>query len=365
MTASSLPDPSARRLRPTRAAFLAGGGLAVLGALAACSDGGAGGTGGGSDDGGDAAAPVEGEGATVYPLTLTSPYGETVLETVPQRIAVVGGLGDLETVVALGLSPVLAPWTVEDLGWLVGHEEQMAQAEEIDVWADSFPYEALAAAEPDLIVAQTLDAMGDRYERLSAIAPVLARDSEEEYGQTSKDWRALVRSLAVAVDRAAAGEQAIADAEQHIADVAAAHPEYEGRTVSILINRGQEYGIELVNLAGTTTEELLSTLGFAPHLHADEVTEDLSLENLGLADADVLIIHQHGGEDEPEVAAEWLESSELYQRLEAVQAGAVGHTDVESSYGWCLPWGLSWPDPLGLPYIVDQLESVLDGVLEA
>ena len=363
MTASSLPAPSARRLRPSRAAFLAGGGLAVLGALVACSDGDAGGSGGGSDSGGD--AQVEGEGTTAYPLTLVSPYGETVLDGVPQRIAVVGGLGDLETVVALGLAPVLTPWTVEDMGWLVGREEQMARAEKIDVWADAFPYEVLAAAEPDLIVAQTLDAVGDRFERLSAIAPVLVRDSEEEYGQTSKDWRALVRSLAVAVDRAAAGEQVIADAEQHISDVAAAHPEYEGRTVSILINRGQEYGIELVNLAGTTTEELLTTLGFAPHPHADEVTEALSLENLSLADADVLVIHQHGGEDDPEVAAEWLESSDLYQRLEAVQAGVVGHTDVESTYGWCLPWGLSWPDPLCLPYIVDQLESVLDGVLEA
>ena len=363
MIASSLPVPSARRLRPSRAAFLAGGGLAVLGALVACSDGDAGGSGGGSDSGGD--AQVEGEGTTAYPLTLVSPYGETVLDGVPQRIAVVGGLGDLETVVALGLAPVLTPWTVEDMGWLVGREEQMARAEKIDVWADAFPYEVLAAAEPDLIVAQTLDAVGDRFERLSAIAPVLVRDSEEEYGQTSKDWRALVRSLAVAVDRAAAGEQVIADAEQHISDVAAAHPEYEGRTVSILINRGQEYGIELVNLAGTTTEELLTTLGFAPHPHADEVTEALSLENLSLADADVLVIHQHGGEDDPEVAAEWLESSDLYQRLEAVQAGVVGHTDVESIYGWCLPWGLSWPDPLCLPYIVDQLESVLDGVLEA
>jgi iron complex transport system substrate-binding protein len=363
MTASSLPGPSARSLRPTRAAFLAGGGLAVLGALAACS-GESDGDGGASDGGGDA-APVEGEGTTAYPLTLASPYGESVLEAVPQRIAVVGGLGDLETVVALGLAPVLTPWTVEDLGWLVGREDQMAQAEPVDVWADSFPYEAVAAVQPDLIVGQTLNAPGDHYDRLAEIAPVLVRDSEEEYYETSKDWRALVRALAVAVDRAEAGEQVIADTEGHLAEVAARHPEYEGRTVSILINRGQEYGIELVNLAGTTTEELLGTLGFAPHPHADEVTDSLSLENLSLADADVLVIHQHGGDDEPEVAAQWLESSELYQRLGAVQAGAVGHTDVDSQYGWCLPWGLSWPDPLCLPYIVDQLEGVLGGVLDA
>ena len=78
MIASSLPVPSARRLRPSRAAFLAGGGLAVLGALVACSDGDAGGSGGGSDSGGD--AQVEGEGTTAYPLTLVSPYGETVLD---------------------------------------------------------------------------------------------------------------------------------------------------------------------------------------------------------------------------------------------------------------------------------------------
>ena len=57
------------------------------------------------------------------PSPSSAPYGETVLDGVPQRIAVVGGLGDLETVVALGLAPVLTPWTVEDMGWLVGREE--------------------------------------------------------------------------------------------------------------------------------------------------------------------------------------------------------------------------------------------------
>ncbi|MGP9537360.1 ABC transporter substrate-binding protein [Brachybacterium sp. AOP43-C2-M15] len=358
------------RPRPTRAAFLTGGGLALLAAASACSSGpsdadadGSLDAGSGSDSGSDDRG--EGEGTTSYPLTLATPYGETVLEAVPERIAVVGGLGDLEVAVALGLAPVLAPWTVEDLGWLVGHEEAMAEAEKVEIWGDSFPYEMVAAAQPDLIVAQTLDAVGDHYERLAEIAPVLARDSEEEYGRTDKDWRELVRGLAAAVDRIEAGESAITDAEQHIAEVAARHPEYEGRTLAILINRGQEYGIEMVNLAGTTTEELLDTLGFAPHPHAGEVTEPLSLENLSLADADLLVIHQHGGADEPEVAARWLESSELYQRLTAVSEGAVGHTDVESTYGWCLPWGLSWPDPLGLPYIVDQLEGVLDELLDA
>ncbi|WP_287220865.1 hypothetical protein [Rhodococcus sp. (in: high G+C Gram-positive bacteria)] len=77
--------------RRTRALVAAGAALLV--AVTGCSSS--------QDTASDDAATAsdtflpEAEGTTTYPLTLHTPYGETVLEERPERIAIVGGLGEL------------------------------------------------------------------------------------------------------------------------------------------------------------------------------------------------------------------------------------------------------------------------------
>lgn len=348
-----------------KSALLAGA-LTALVALAGCAPADA-----GNAQGAEATTSVDGllpeaEGTTQYPLTLETPYGSTELAERPERIAVVGGLGDLESTVALGVAPVTSPWDFAELAWLDEYAEAGSQAAVINVWAEEFPYETIAAAEPDLIVALTLGTLGDQFERLAEIAPVLGGDGTTEFDGSSTDWRAITRSIGTALDLADRAEGVITETEEHIAVVAERNPAFEGRTIGLLINRGEEYGVELLNLDGTTTEELLSNLGFAPHPNATAVTEALSLENIGLVDADLLLVHQHGGTGEPAVAQAWLEASPLYQRLDAVQRGAVALTvaDAEDSRSWNLPWALSWPDPLNLRYTTDTLETALAGIVD-
>ncbi|MFT4229035.1 MAG: ABC transporter substrate-binding protein [Microbacterium sp.] len=304
------------------------------------------------------------EGATTYPLTLETSYGQTVLDERPERIAVIGGLGDQESVLALGITPVVGsdetayPW-VDDTA-LAGIETF------VNPWADTFDFEALAAAEPDLIVASTYGNLESDFDKLAEIAPVLAADPIGDY---SWDWRDLVSAVGDATDLAGLAADEIAETEQATSDAAAAHPEYAGHTVSIIINRGQEAGIEFVNVAGSPAEELLGELGFAEHPNVAELSAfewgEVSLENIGLVDADALLVARHGGDGTIEEATAWLEGNALYQKLTAVQNGTVAYLDPSEQTGMLdLAWAFSYPNVLSNRWTVAELTGAFEGLFD-
>ncbi|MFT4220355.1 MAG: ABC transporter substrate-binding protein [Microbacterium sp.] len=304
------------------------------------------------------------EGSTSYPLTLETSYGKTVLEERPERIAVIGGLGDQESVLALGITPVVGSDNVA-YPWTAG--TGLAEIETfVDPWADAFDIEAVAAAEPDLIVASTYGNLEDDFEKLSEIAPVLAVEATGDY---SWDWRELVSAVGDATDLSALADEEIAATESATTDAAAAHPEYAGHTVSIIINRGQESGIEFVNVAGSPAEDLLSELGFAEHPNVDKLSSfeygEVSLENIGLVDADALLVARHGGDGTIEDATEWLEGNALYQKLSAVQNGKVAYLDPSEETGVLdLAWAFSYPNVLSNRWTVTELTTAFEGLFD-
>ncbi|MFT3889325.1 MAG: ABC transporter substrate-binding protein [Arachnia sp.] len=303
------------------------------------------------------------EGKTQYPLTLKTPYGETVLKARPERIAIVGGLGDQESVLALGIAPVLGSDKVA-YPWL--QETRFDEIETfIDPWADNFSIETVAAADPDLIVASTFGGLEDQFERLSSIAPVLAVGKTGDYAW---DWRELIGGVAEATDLSARAEEQIAKTEAKVVDAAAAHPEWKGHTVSIVINRGQEAGIEFVNIDGSPAAQLLTQLGFAEHPNHEKLSSfewgNVSLENIGLVDADALIVARHGGMGTIEEATTWLEGNALYQQLGAVKADKVAYLDPSEATGVLdLAWAFSYPNVLSDRWTVDELTPALSGIV--
>lgn len=341
--------------------------LAALIALSGCtpSDGpGPDETAAGAQSSGDAALLPPAEGATDYPLTLETPWGETVLEDRPERIAVIGGLGDQESTLALDIAPVVG----SDSGiypWIESTRFDEIP-EFVDPWADSFQFEALLAAEPDLIIASTYGKLEDDYERLSSIAPVLAIEAS---GDFAWDWRELVRSVGEATDLGDLAEQEIEETEASIVEAAEAHPEYQGRTVGIIINRGQEAGIQFVNTSGSPAEELLDQLGFDEHPNVEQLSAfdwgDVAIENIGLVDAEALVVARHGGEGSVEEATSWLEGNGLYQQLGAVQAGKVSTIDPNPETGGLdLAWAFAYPNVLTHRWAVDELTGAFAGLFD-
>ncbi|MFT4030730.1 MAG: ABC transporter substrate-binding protein, partial [Protaetiibacter sp.] len=138
---------------------------------------------------------------------------------------------------------------------------------------------------------------------------------------------------------------------------------------SIIINRGQESGIEFVNVAGSSAEELLTELGFAEHPNVAELSSfewgEVSLENIGLVDADALLVARHGGDGTIEEATAWLEGSALYQKLSAVQQGKVAYLDPSEETGVLdLAWAFSYPNVLSNRWTVTELTTAFEGLFD-
>lgn len=302
----------------------------------------------------------EAEGQTSYPLTLSSPWGETVLEERPERIAVLGGAGDGEVALALGATLVTSPWeTADHWDWLEPYAAQLENAEFTDPWGDTLPLEKLASAEPDVILAHSSTNLADQYDELSAIAPVLAPETEEKV-----TWQETTLAVGETLDLKNAAQDLVDGISDEIETRAAEHPEYKGKTVAILVNRGTDSGVQLVNTKGSYAEQILSELGFAPHPHVDEISAFqkgiLSTENLGLIDADVIIVAQHGGKGSSEEAKQWLENNGLYAALPAVQEGRVSEILPDPNTGTLdIAWAFSWPNVLSINYILDTFDDAL------
>ncbi|MGO1830018.1 MAG: ABC transporter substrate-binding protein, partial [Candidatus Corynebacterium faecigallinarum] len=322
--------------------------LSVCMVLAGCSSDDGDGDGGSSEgaSSGEGLVP-DGEGVTEYPLTIETEYGETELEARPERIAVVGGAGDLEVALSLGVSPVIVPQEADTWEYWEPYAGQFEDAVVMNPWND-YSAETIAAEDPDLIVASSLVEISSEFSDLSDIAPVVAVDLQRDNQQ---GWEDLTVALGEALDLPGRAEKVVDDTHESVEALREAHPEFEGTTVALIVNRGADIGVELTNSAGSPAEALLTDLGFAPHPNAEEVTgedgwADISLENLGLIDADVILVGQHGGEGTPEEGRTWLEGQSIYQGLTAVEGGRVIQVPEQESGTLPLSWALAYPNPV-------------------
>lgn len=290
------------------------------------------------------------EGATDYPLTLTTPWGETTLEKRPERVAVLGFSTNSDILEALEVVPVYA--LTEDGDWEWRSDDWLNAVEFTDTATrrDPFNFEGIAATDPDLIVATNFLYDQADYDRLATIAPVLEQP-EEVVGELI-DWQETQHLVAETLDLRAASEQVVADAEAEIAAVGAAHPELEGKTITI----ATEYstGLEYYTVAGGTAEQALGEIGFVPNPLAEEFVDDVAVsdENVGRLDADALVVIYVD-----EAAKTAREESPLFQAIPAVADGRyVGLADGEDrpetglNATWVFRRGAS---ALSLPWALD------------
>lgn len=302
---------------------------------------------------GEALVP-EAEGDTEYPLTLDTLHGEIELEERPERIATLGWNPNHDAAAALGVTPVYAASRSFDYGWMdedwLDSIETLEEREDADV-----NVEAVAASEPDLIFLPNTSEMFEEedIDRLSEIAPVLEADETVPGDQV--DWRDAPRLLGEALDLEQTADEAIADAESAIEETASEHAEFEGETITLATDYGEEYGIEYYTAADSTAESMTSMLGFEPNPLADQFTDDavVSEENQSELDADVLIMFY-----ENESLRDNREDSELFNQIPAVEddryVPVVADDDerAESGAVWVLRRGASAES---LPWMLEAL----------
>ncbi|NNU28417.1 ABC transporter substrate-binding protein [Isoptericola sediminis] len=302
-----------------------------------------------------------------FPVTMTHAFGETTIESEPQRVAT-WGWGSTEAALAVGVAPVgvaeqvftvgeqaLVPWVAE--------EYEALGAEEPVIFTDpeagaSVPYEEFVEADPDLILAPYSGLTEEQYDVLSDIAPVVAYPENP----WTTPWDETITITAEALGRSEAGEQVLSDIDAYFADLAAEHPELEGETFAAIVDSPSE-GQVYVYTPADPRVSILEKLGIesAPAV-AELDTSDggffyaLSYEELDKLESDVVIAYTY-----TESEAETFGESDELQAVPAIADGnvvkVVGNVAVSSVSP---PTALSYDWPDGVPAIVDQLAALYD-----
>ncbi|KAA9393669.1 hypothetical protein FCK90_10805 [Kocuria coralli] len=343
--------------------------------LGACGDSGNGGSGSGdsstSADGGSALLP-EAEGTTQYPLTLDSPWGETSLEQRPERVAVLAGEHDGEYLSMLGVTPVFAPSDIEEMVWMQdAFPQEIENTAEVD-WNEP-PYEALAAAKPDLIVA-TFNIDQSKYDRLKTIAPVATVSGENGEPEAGETWEQRMTDVGEALDLKAAAEEKIGEQEETVAKVREDHPEFDGKTITYAVYYDTETGLNFNNVSGSNSEAVFSDMGFAENPNSSKFVNDptVSNEKLPELDADVMLISDNSARGESASTINTIKDLDLYKNLPVVKNG---HTvdylntidgfevDGEAHEG-NVAWALHVAGPMGEVWATETLAPLLSDAIQ-
>jgi iron complex transport system substrate-binding protein len=331
---------------------VAGAAVAAI-ALSACSASGTG------TDGASAAPAAEG-----FPVTIEHAFGETVIDEAPERVAT-WGWGSTEAAVALGVYPVAIAeqvWTVGAGNYLPWVEEAYEDAGEAlpalltdDGSGSTVPYEEVIEAAPDLILAPYSGLTEEQYDTLSEIAPVVAYPE----APWTTAWDENIRITAKALGLEDEGEALLSDISGGLADTAAAHPEFAGKTFASVWDGD---GFLYVYSAADPRVSVLTDLGLevAPSVTELDTSDgafvyELSYEQLDKLDADFVVAFS----DSKEQAGAFLTKPEL-QAIPAVAAGRVAQVyDPVTVSSVSPPTALSFGWQGGLPALVDEIAGVL------
>ncbi|WP_328898890.1 iron-siderophore ABC transporter substrate-binding protein [Streptomyces sp. NBC_00441] len=338
------PTRSRRRLAAVMTAAALGVGL-----LAGCgSDS--------EDKAADKAPAASADGA--FPVTVEHAFGSTKITKAPKRVVSVGYTDD-QDILAFGIKPVGMvdqypnpegktpdintqwPWTKDKWG--------DARPEVIMKNGDSGPnYEKIAGLRPDLIVAVYSEIDQAAYDKLSKIAPTVARTKGEKE-PFSAPWQDNAVHIAKALGKEKEGKEMVAGIQEQLDTAKKAHPEFAKQTAVAL----SWYDNSVAPFTTTDVRgRLLTGIGYQGDTEIDKIAggkfyTKLSPERMDLVDVDrVFVINDKADTDA-------LKKSELFSNLKAFKEGRV--TYLLDSEGPAVGAAISQGTLLSMPYAVDEL----------
>ncbi len=328
--------------RSTRRGFLAGAaGLGLV--LAGC---------------GDDETTSPGSGDAGFPVRVSHKFGTTTVGGAPRRVATYGG-GDVDTLLALGVVPVLVPnidprW--RDAGGVAPWSRaRLRGAKPVVAANDELQFERIAAARPDLITTVEFDLKRPDYDKLTALAPTIA--PPKGFAAYTVPWDTMAVQVGAGLGRRADAQRLVDAARAKIAAAARANPAF-ARSRALHIAPDDDGGV-YVFAPGDVRTRFLNGLGFTlpdaiERLFRGEFYAQISAERLDLLDtADVLVID---ASRKPQTRA--LTSSRSFKAVRAVRENRVVRVDDPD-----LSIALSYSSLLSLPYqlreVVPRLRSAL------
>jgi iron complex transport system substrate-binding protein len=297
-----------------------------------------------------------------FPVTVPHAFGETVVEAEPERV-VAWGWGSADAAIAMDVVPVamafqgyggdaegVLPWAREAI------EAAGAPMPTIlpDVpGGESPPFEAIAAANPDLILAVYSGITAEDYELLSEIAPTIAYPD----AAWSTEWREVIEIVGTSLGRPDAAAAVLADIDAQIDTAAAEHPEFAGVSVAQVWDTGDTFYVyEPADARVAFTQDLGFTV--APSVEAlgtDESTFyfTLSYERLAELESDLLIAYADTADDMDRFLTS--PPAQLMGQVTAGRVAPVIGTEFIAS--------VSPPTALSLTWGLDEYVSILADAL--
>jgi iron complex transport system substrate-binding protein len=296
---------------------------------------------------------------TDYPITIPHAFGETVIDTKPERIVTISW-GNQDVPLALGVVPAgvskanygvtddsgLLPWTAEKYKEL-GVENPVLFND-----TDGLDYEAISDSNPDVILAAYSGITQEEYDLLTEIAPVVAYPTLA--WQTP--WRDQIIMDATGMGMKTEGEQMVAELEQLIVDKTSEYPQLKGKTAAFFYFNPSDLGKFYIYLFTDPRAAYLTDLGMLIPESVTKLAEgsesfaiELSAENVDLLkDVDIIVAY---GDDALMTA---LQADSLVGTIPAIQRGSVAlivdGTPLAAS---------GTPSALSIPATIDEYLSIL------
>ncbi|WP_232665728.1 iron-siderophore ABC transporter substrate-binding protein [Pseudonocardia sp. TRM90224] len=293
-----------------------------------------------------AAAPAPG-----FPVTITHAFGTTEITARPTRIVTVG-YTDAEYPLAFDVQPV--GWT----SWFADRpsgvgpwaDAKVTGTPPVKLPAAAMDFETIARLDPDLIVGFD-NITAEQYSKLTAIAPTVAPKVAGQYGH---DWRESVRTMGQILGEPERATSIIEGLDAKYDAVKKAHPEFAGRSAVYTYGGYQGGQAYYVFKPSDPRQQFLTGMGFVqPQRVADIAasgTPSISPENVGLLDADVLLLQTLSQAEHDTVYGQ-----QLFRQLPVVEAKRV----VELRAIPNIVDAISLSTPLSQPYVIDNLVTPL------
>jgi iron complex transport system substrate-binding protein len=302
---------------------------------------------GGTTEGTSAPSAAPDAAAVAFPVTVEHLYGSTTIDARPRRIATLG-LQWTDVLLALGEQPLA--YAADPLAGPEGiypwQQGQLDGATALAVTsADDLPYEQLAGLDPDLILVTFLADDQGIFDRLSGIAPTIGLLGDRQVDR----WQDMVEVAGRVLAEPAKAAKAVAAVDESMADAAASYPGLRDKSFA-LANYVPGDSIYVVadeqDGASVFFQELGMRLDPDVLAAADGVSgrANISLEQVGLLDGDLLVIFSNGADPSTLVG---------YDQLGAVTSGASAELDYAAVVG------LNTPSPLSVPYSLEIVRPQL------
>ncbi len=303
------------------------------------------------------------EETSEYPIVIEHAFGETVIESKPERVATIQW-GNHDVALDLGVVPVgfsaanygvqddsgMLPWTAEKLEELGEDDPNIYQD------TDGLDFEAISDSNPDVILAGYSGITQEDYDILSEIAPVVAYETDPWI----TTWREQVMLNATGMGMKEEGEQLIEDTENLIQEKASEYPEIEGlKAVFIAFTPGDLSELFVYTPADPRAEFLIELGMEYPEsvLNAIEDPESfyltVSAENADiLNDADILVTYG----DESYKA---IQDDPLLGKIPAIERDSVAFIGDNTALA-----AAGTPTPLSIAYTIDEYLELIGGAIE-